>query len=275
MICYGSVFSQEKYSIIADSKEDSLFCVKYCPFYDFDSQENIIGISLPDQMVSLPEDNLIQLLDATRIVLESAFGYNPQGLPLVLYVVVDNTGVARGVIVNTANHHNKRSEDAARVAFDYLKTKVYIPAALRGKPITQGFYVLAKIIEENEINNDEIGTVAIPTSWPVYQNDHYYQKLTNFVKEHLHYEDTITITQTVRVRFIVDTLGNTHHHEIVHGEFPSLNNEALRVCRLIKFSKPAMQGNKPVSVSFQLPILFDPKLVIKPKQKHYLFKRHN
>lgn len=251
--------NNEQYSIIADSKEDSLFCAKYCPFYDFDSKENIIGITIPDQIVSLPEDNMIQLLDATQIILESTFGYNPQGLPLVLYVVVDNTGIVRGIIVDTGNHQSKRSEDAAHVAFNYLKRKKFIPASLRGKPITYGFSVLAKINEENKVNNNEIGVVTEPTSWPNYQNDQYYRELTDFVKDNLHYEDTITITQTVHVRFIVDTLGNTHHHEIAHSESPALNDEALRICRLIRFANPAMQRDRPVSVWFQVPVKFEPK----------------
>jgi TonB family protein len=271
-LCYGKLYSQENsYIIVSDSSEDSLFCTQYCPFYDFDSKENIIGMTLPEQMVSLPENNMIQLLEAMQIVLESTFGYNPQGLPFVLYVVVDNTGIVRGVIVDTENHQSKRSENTARVAFDYLKTKEFIPASLRGKPITYGFYVFAKINEENKVNN-EIGVATEPTSWPVYQNNQYYQELNDFVKDNLHYEDTITIAQTVRVRFIVDTLGNTHHHEIVHSESPALNDEALRICRLIRFAKPAMQRDRPVSVWFHVPVKFEPK-VVKPKQKHCIFKR--
>lgn len=251
--------NNEQYSIIADSKEDSLFCAKYCPFYDFDSKENIIGITMPDQIVSLPEGNMIQLLDATQIVLESTFGYNPQDLPFLLYVVVDITGIVRGVIVDTANHQRKRAEEVAHVAFDFIKTKEFIPASLRGEPITYGFSILARINEEIEINNNEFEIINALTSWPVYQNDHSYRELAEFVKENLHYEDTIKTTKIVRVRFLVDTLGNTHNHEIVHGVSPTLNDEALRVCRLIKFTKPAMQRDRPVSVWFQVPVKFEPK----------------
>lgn len=270
-LCYGKVFSQENYFIIADSSEDSLFCAKHCPFYDFDSKANIIGMTLPEKMVSIPGDNMTQLSKSAQIVLESTFGYNPIGLPLVLYVVVDDSGIARGVIVNATNHQSKRSQYAARVAYDFLKTKEYNPASLRGKPITYGFTVLAKI-EETGVNNNEIEIINAITSWPVYQNDYSYQELAAFVKKNLHYEDTITTTKIVRVRFIVDTLGNTHCHEIVHSESPLLNDEALRVCRLLKFTKPAIQKDRPVSVWFQVPIRFEPKQVVKPKRKHCLFK---
>ena len=272
-LCYGKIFSQENsYIIISDSSEDSLYCAKYCPFYDFDSKENIIGITLPDKLVSLPDDNMIQLLDSTRILLESTFGYNPQGLPFVFYVVVDDSGIVRGIIVDAANHQKKRAEDAAHVAFDYIKTKEFIPASLRREPITYGFSILAKINEEIEVNNI-IEIIDALTSCPVYQNDHSYQALTEFVKENLHYEDTITTTKIVFVRFIVDTLGNTHHHEIVHSESPALNDEALRICRLIRFAKPAMQRDRPVSVWFQVPVKFEPKHGVKPKQKQCIFKR--
>lgn len=123
-------------------------------------------------------------------------------------------------------------------------------------------------------DKDTLEIITALTSWPIFQDDNTYQKLTNFVKENLHYDDTITTTKIVRVKFIVDTTGNTYNHEIVsgYGNSTSLNDEALRVCRLLKFSKPAMQGDKPVSVWFYIPVQFEPKQVIKPK--HYFFKHH-
>lgn len=63
----------------------------------------------------------------------------------------------------------------------------------------------------------------------------------------------------VFVQFDVDTLGQTKNHRIIKGADPIFNQEALRVAKLVKFDKPAMQGDKAVQVEYNLPITFKAK----------------
>lgn len=61
----------------------------------------------------------------------------------------------------------------------------------------------------------------------------------------------------VFVGFIVDTLGNTSNHKILKGVREDIDNEALRIARLIKFDKPAFSWrDEPVEIEYVLPINF-------------------
>ena len=124
-------------------------------------------------------------------------------------------------------------------------------------------------------NRDTIEIVNALSSWPIFQNDETYQKLSDFVKGNLRYDDTLTEMRIVYVTFKVDTVGNTHDHKIVRGSSPSLDEEALRVCRLITFTQPAMQGDKPVSVWYQVPVPFEPRTKHNIKTKKCIFRRHS
>lgn len=65
-----------------------------------------------------------------------------------------------------------------------------------------------------------------------------------------------SIEGTVIVSFWIDTLGNTFNHEIIKGIQNDMDIEALRVSKLIKFEKPAMQRNKPIVVKYTVPVGF-------------------
>ncbi|MFH1936677.1 MAG: energy transducer TonB, partial [Bacteroidota bacterium] len=59
------------------------------------------------------------------------------------------------------------------------------------------------------------------------------------------------------VNFIVMEDGSLKRIRIIHGAFPSLSNEALRVVRMSDGKwKPAMHKGVPVKVSYNLPIMF-------------------
>ena len=219
-------------------------------------------------MVSLRHGSLEQLQVSTKLLLESALGQDPTGMPIMLYVVVDSVGIARGVIVNTMDNFSKVPEHAARIAFDQLKTREFTPASLRGEPITNGFPILFRPRKEYYCNE----IVSCLESWPCYNDDQDYEKLFAFLRDNLHYNDTISITKIVYVSCIVDTLGNTHRHEVTRGVSPSIDQEAIRVCELVKFDKPAMQNGRPVSMEFTIPVRFEPNQASKLKQKHCLFK---
>lgn len=143
-----AVLAQENYIIVSNSSNDSLFCSKHCPFFDFDQNAIINGSTIPDQFVEYQNDSLIHLQTATKLFLESTFGYDPEGVILWLYVMVDTMGVARGIITKVSNNEIPRL--AAQTAFDYLKTKRFSPATLRGNPIPYGFPIVAKTANDKK-----------------------------------------------------------------------------------------------------------------------------
>ena len=140
------------------------------------------------------------------------------------------------------------------------------------------FFALLLILSWNCVKSQDtisskwnmIWTTASP---PYFDDDKSYDKLLSFVSSQLKYTDTITQSKIVYIAFGIDTLGFTYNHVILKPTTDSLlDEEALRVCRLIKFKYPAMQKDKPVSIEFVLPVKFEPKQVIKPK--HCFFKRY-
>lgn len=85
------------------------------------------------------------------------------------------------------------------------------------------------------------------------------KNLNEFIVENLRYPETAKkdkIEGRVFVCFWIDTLGYTIEHKVAQGIRPDLDEEALRVARLIKFDKPAMNKGKPIKVVFMLPFDF-------------------
>jgi len=58
------------------------------------------------------------------------------------------------------------------------------------------------------------------------------------------------------ISFWIDTIGVTGNHEIIEGIRKDLNNEALRVAKLINFDRPAIQRGKPIKVKYTVPVEF-------------------
>ncbi|MDY9919534.1 MAG: energy transducer TonB [Proteiniphilum sp.] len=83
--------------------------------------------------------------------------------------------------------------------------------------------------------------------------------INKFINENLRYPESAKkdrIEGKIFVSFWIDTLGYTSEHKITKGIRPDLDEEALRVARLIKFDKPAINRGKPIGICFQLPITF-------------------
>lgn|GEM_PF-4505797 len=262
LLCYIQVYSQEKYSIVADSPMDSSVCAANCPFFDFDSQELIIGSTIPDQLIAYRHGSIEDVQITTESVLGECFQIAVDGLPVSLYVVIDSLGVVRGIVTNVGDN-DKMSLIVAKVALNYLKSLSFSPATLRGKPIVYGFPIFIRIREK-----PEIGMGVSFESMPSYENDRNQDKLFKLVKDNLKQFDTLSKPETVYVQFIVDTLGVTHQHKVLRGVNEQLDAEALRVCRMIKFDHPAKLRGKPVSMTNCLPIKFEPrKDFVSPKKK--------
>ncbi len=80
-----------------------------------------------------------------------------------------------------------------------------------------------------------------------------------FIQNKIHYPESAkmdSIQGKVFVTFWIDTTGNTINCKVIRGIRKDLDNEALRVAKLIKFEKPAMQRGKPVKVKYVIPIEF-------------------
>lgn len=83
-----------------------------------------------------------------------------------------------------------------------------------------------------------------------------------FRKTNLKYPKTAlndSIEGIVHVSFLVDTLGKTIDHRVVKGVRCDLDEEALRVARLIQFETPAFQRGKPVFIEYSVPFVFEIK----------------
>ena len=83
--------------------------------------------------------------------------------------------------------------------------------------------------------------------------------LIKFINKNIRYPELAkrdSLSGVIYVEFWVDTIGNTYKHKVIKGIRKDLNEEALRVAKLIKFDKPAMQNKKPISVRFVVPIKF-------------------
>ncbi len=89
---------------------------------------------------------------------------------------------------------------------------------------------------------------------PYYKGD-----LKKFIQNKIHYPESAKIDSIqgkVFVSFWIDTTGNAIDCKVIRGIRKDLNKEALRVAKLIKFEKPAMQRGKPVKVKYVIPIEF-------------------
>lgn len=98
--------------------------------------------------------------------------------------------------------------------------------------------------------------MAIDTP-PFYNNNEH--GLKNFIQKQIKYPEkalTDSVEGIVIISLWIDTTGYTYTHKIIRGVREDLNDEALRVAKLIKFERPAMQRGKPISVMFTVPIEF-------------------
>lgn len=84
-------------------------------------------------------------------------------------------------------------------------------------------------------------------------------ELIRFLQWNIEYpwkERNKNIQGKVMIRFIVDTHGKVKDPKITRSVSPSLDLEALRVVNRLPDFKPAMQRGQPVSVYFNLPVVY-------------------
>ncbi|MBP6334489.1 MAG: energy transducer TonB [Bacteroidia bacterium] len=83
--------------------------------------------------------------------------------------------------------------------------------------------------------------------------------LQSFLKKNLDYPDSAKynrIQGRVYIGFLVDKKGRIKEEKVLSGVNELLNNEALRVVRMMPEWKPGTAGGNPVSVQYILPVDF-------------------
>jgi periplasmic protein TonB len=83
--------------------------------------------------------------------------------------------------------------------------------------------------------------------------------LFKVMREHLKYPESArkdNVSGKVFVGFVIDTLGNVTDVKIVRGVRDDLDNEAMRVVKLLNGWTPGTQNGKKVKVAYSLPINF-------------------
>jgi TonB family protein len=86
--------------------------------------------------------------------------------------------------------------------------------------------------------------------------------LFKFIYDNIKYPELAkknNIQGKVIVRFCVTDKGTVDHVAIVRGVDPSLDEEAIRVVKMLPLWKPGKQGGKPVNVWYSAPIIFSLK----------------
>ncbi|MDR2972385.1 MAG: energy transducer TonB [Bacteroidales bacterium] len=98
--------------------------------------------------------------------------------------------------------------------------------------------------------------------FPIFDNSTKYswEKLYEFLQGNLTYPESAKADKVegqVFVQFWIDTNGFTSEHKIIQSVRQDLDDEALRVAKLIKFDVPAKNYcDEPIGMCWQMPIRF-------------------
>jgi protein TonB len=113
---------------------------------------------------------------------------------------------------------------------------------------------------QNDTSLKELGYVV--DEMPEYSGGD--KGLTQFINNNLIYPEQAikdSIEGRVFLTFWVDTVGNTYDPKVLKGVRNDIDQEALRIARLIQFEKPAMKRGKPFGFKYNL--IFEFKLPVK------------
>ena len=125
---------------------------------------------------------------------------------------------------------------------------------------------------QNNADEEEVGFVVVE-QMPIFKGD-----LIKFIQSEIVYPESAKkdlIEGTVYISFWIDTDGFTSNHKVVRGIREDLDNEALRVAKLIKFETPALQKGKPIKVKYIAPVKFELSEIKSLKKQDILKKRKN
>jgi len=121
--------------------------------------------------------------------------------------------------------------------------------------ILTSLFLLANFAKGQTVDSTEINMITFIEEAPLFKGD-----LKEFIQSELDYPLSAkkdTIEGTIVISFKIDTSGLTINHKVAKGIREDLNNEALRVAKLIKFDRPALQKGRPIEVKYTVPVVFD------------------
>jgi len=113
----------------------------------------------------------------------------------------------------------------------------------------------------SQTKEDSIPVFSHPEEYPIFDKNYpnNIEKLYEFFVENLKYPESAKadrIEGQVQVLFWIDTNGSTSEHKIIQSVRQDLDDEVLRVAKLIKFDVPAKNGGIPVKFRYSLPFRF-------------------
>lgn len=125
-----------------------------------------------------------------------------------------------------------------------------------------------EVIEMEEEESDEILNFQVVESVPIFpgcedskNNDErktcFQQKILQFVAREFKFPEMarqMGIQGRIYVNFVIEKNGKISNVEVVRGVDPLLNDEAVRVVKMLPKLTPAKQRGKPVRMQFTLPI---------------------
>lgn len=139
LMFYRDAYGQ--YRIIAKNKKDSCFCIKKYPYYDFENQSPILGVTVPEQEIRGKEKSLVDICLATQKLVYKQYKDSVKNMMISLDVLVDENGEIRGAIIPD---NGRMAYEISAYALSLLREEGYRPAIHR-KPITYTFHFMMEI----------------------------------------------------------------------------------------------------------------------------------
>lgn len=118
----------------------------------------------------------------------------------------------------------------------------------------------------DSLTNNYVGLIRI-TDAPRFDGD-----VREFIRMNVRYPESArrdSIEGRVIVQFWIDSSGVTKFHRVITSVREDLDEEALRIARLIKFEKPAMQYDSVVPIIWHIPVDF----FLSPENNPYVKKK--
>lgn len=107
-------------------------------------------------------------------------------------------------------------------------------------------------------NSDDLMTMTVIDEPSIYPGG--IDSMKSFIAGNLKYPPAAmadSVEGRVFVEFWIDTTGLTVDHRVIRGVRSDLDEEALRVAKLIVFSQPAKQRDNPIKVRFVILAKFE------------------
>ncbi|WP_342084971.1 TonB family protein [Dyadobacter sp. OTU695] len=135
----------------------------------------------------------------------------------------------------------------------------FIPLKTRPQALAMRMKAQSKLLKKDVEANQgsESGSSIRLDRWP------YFRGLTKFLANNLKYPDEALqsgVQGPVQVSFLIDEEGNISSGRIIKSPGIELDEEALRLIRIMPKWTPAQKDGKPIAVWYTVSIQFDPEL---------------